>query len=87
MHFDPTISLGSLIWGITTTVAAILFWRDLDWRVRNLETWRKEHQIDADARDRLIESMKEILLHVRWQTDYMLGKRGAPVPADRPDGV
>lgn len=46
--------------------------RDLEWRITNLENWRKEHMIDADARDKLLMDMKEILAHVRWQTDYML---------------
>ena len=77
-HFDYTITLGSLIWSVSSLVLAAFAWRDLTWRIKNLETWRKEHMVDADARDNLIQKMDKVLDHVRWQTDHMLGRRVAP---------
>jgi hypothetical protein len=83
MHFDPTINLGNILSGVTFLALAMFTWRDLTWRIKNLETWRKEHQIDANARDELIGNMKEILNHVRWQTDRMLGIKDEPPPPTR----
>ena len=62
--FDWTISLGNIIATIGYTALAIVAWRDLTWRVSNLETWRKEHSIDADARDQIITRMDKILYHL-----------------------
>jgi hypothetical protein len=45
-----------------------------------LETWKREHQVDADARDDLIKTMGDILKHVRWQTDFMWQGRKAGDP-------
>lgn len=34
--------------------------KDLDWRITNLETWRKEHMIDSDARDALLRKLNVV---------------------------
>lgn len=78
MHFDSTISLGNVITGVLLIVTAILVWRDMDWRVKNLETWRVEHMVDSDARDELLKKMDRVLAHVRWQTEFMAGRRNKP---------
>jgi hypothetical protein len=68
VHFDWTITLGNLlsIIGLFLTAigawtAAILAKRDLEWRITNLEVWRKEHMIDADSRDSLIETQQKTM--------------------------
>lgn len=52
--------------------------RDLEWRIKSLEIWRGEHMIDADARDTLIRKQDKIVSYLRWQTDFMLGKKSPP---------
>lgn len=42
MHFDPTISLGNVITMCFACIAILFGWRDMHWRVKNLETWRME---------------------------------------------
>lgn len=73
LKFDWTISLGNIVAGLTFTIAAVLAWRDLVWRVKNLETWRKEHQVDADSRDKIIRRMDKILYHVTGGKEGNLG--------------
>jgi hypothetical protein len=58
--FDWTISLGNLLSAVTFLFLAVLAWRDLTWRVRNLETWRKEHMIDSAARDQLLRKLDKV---------------------------
>lgn len=82
IQFDTTISLGNVITTGSVLLLAAFTWRDLTWRIKNLEVWRREHMIDSDARDVLIADMKTIVNHVRWQTDYMRGVRKAPPDAD-----
>jgi hypothetical protein len=64
MHFDWNVSIGNVITAATFIVLAITAWRDMNWRVRNLEVWRKEHQVDADSRDQIITRMDKLLFHV-----------------------
>ena len=78
MHFDTTISLGSVLQAATFLVMAVFAWRDLNWRVKNLETWQKEHMIAANARDLLISKLDKILDHLMWQTDYLMGRKTNP---------
>ena len=78
MRFDWTISLGQLITALTFLFLGAFAWKDLTWRVKNLEHWRAEHMIDSDSRGKLINEMKEILDHVRWQTSTMLGRKLRP---------
>ena len=86
MHFDSTVSLGNVISAAAFTILALFAWRDLTWRIRNLEDWRKTHMIDADARDALLAKMDRIIDHLRWQTEYMLGKRGESPPTGTSKG-
>lgn len=37
------ITIGNLLVVLSWLIAAAFFYRDLNWRVKNLETWRKEH--------------------------------------------
>ena len=96
MHFESTISFGNILTFIGLMFAGLAWWkahlsserahiamqRDLEWRIGNLETWRKEHMVDSDARDRLLADISRILDHVRWQTEYMTGRKTAKPPAD-----
>ena len=71
MHFDWTVSLGSVVAALSFLGAAGAFWtaqiaakKDIEWRIANLEAWRKEHMVDADARDKLLTNIDKILFHV-----------------------
>jgi hypothetical protein len=64
MHFDWTVNVGNLVAAMSFILFAAMAWRDMNWRVRNLEEWRKLHQIDADGRDQIIIRMDKILYHV-----------------------
>ncbi len=89
MHFESTVSIGNLLTFLGLLLAAYGWWRahessesaklayqrDMDWRVKNLENWRKEHMIDADARDELLQAMGGILRHIKWQTEFMWSKQ------------
>ena len=70
--FDWTISLGNLLSAVTFLFLAILAWRDLTWRVRNLETWRKEHMVDADARDLLLRKLDKVCDHLDFLVKRVL---------------
>lgn len=64
MRFDWTINVGNFVATMSFIFFAGMAWRDMNWRVRNLEVWRKEHQVDADSRDEIIQRMDKILYHV-----------------------
>ena len=64
MTFDWHISFGNILTAVSFLALAITAWRDMNWRVRNLEEWRKEHMVDADARDKLLINIDKILYHV-----------------------
>jgi hypothetical protein len=49
---------------LTFLTLAAAAWTDLRWRIKNLETWRGEHMIDADSRDAIIKKMDRILYHL-----------------------
>jgi hypothetical protein len=97
-HFDATITLGNLFTLIGLMFAALAWWRahksaekaaqkvqlDMDWRVSNLEIWKKEHQIDSDARDNLMGTMSDILKHTRWQTEFMWDRQIGHIPPPPP---
>jgi hypothetical protein len=71
IHWDGTITLGNVLTFFLFGLALVNFWRaqdaarsaqaaakkDLEWRIANLETWRKEHMIDSDARDALLKRL------------------------------
>lgn len=64
IKFDWSINLGNMIMAVAFIGGGIAAWRDMNWRVKNLETWRKEHQVDSDSRDKIITRMDKILYHV-----------------------
>jgi hypothetical protein len=64
LHFDWTVSFGTILSTVSFLILAIIAWRDMNWRVGNLEQWRKEHMIDSDARDRLLTNIDKILYYV-----------------------
>jgi hypothetical protein len=72
MHFDTTINLGNLIVAGSFIFMAIIAWRDLTWRIKNLEVWRREHMIDSDARDQIISRLDKIVAFI----DRELQNRG-----------
>lgn len=80
MHFDGTITLGQVLTLLGAVVAVLFFWRDTDWRISNLETWRKEHMVDEEARDKLIHAARISLDHLRWQTKAIAKLSGLKLP-------
>jgi len=64
LRFDGTITLGNIITALTFIFLAIIAWRDMNWRVKNLEDWRKTHEIDAHARDELIGRVELALTRI-----------------------
>jgi hypothetical protein len=69
IHFSGEITLGSILSSITFVAMTIVAYKDLQWRVRNLEVWRKEHMLDADARDNLLKSLSEIAVKLNTLID------------------
>lgn len=63
-HFDLTITLGSIISSLSFIVLTLFAWRDMNWRVKNLEQWRVEHIIDSDSRDAIIKKMDNLLTRI-----------------------
>jgi hypothetical protein len=82
VRFDTTISLGNLISAVSFLILAVFAWRDMSWRIKNLEVWRKEHMLDSDGRDKLLQKMNKVLDHVRWQTNLMRTGHTKPYPED-----
>lgn len=64
MHFDWTVNIGNVFTLIGVAVLAIVAWKDLTWRLKNLEAWRLEHMIDACSRDDILKKLNEII--ARW---------------------
>ena len=58
MHWDPTVSIGNVITMGLALVAIVFAWRDMDWRIKNLEGWRKEAIQDVVARAAMDEKFK-----------------------------
>lgn len=65
INFDWTVTVGNVISSALFLFLSIVAWRDLTWRISNLEIWRKEHMIDADSRDLIIKRMDELLVELR----------------------
>ena len=85
IHFDATITLGNVLTALVLTVAIIKFWtaqvevkKDLEWRIANLETWRKENQIDGKAKEILFDKLTEIVSKLRWVDEARQKQRSAP---------
>ncbi len=64
MHFDTTINLGNLLVAASFIFFGIIAWRDLTWRIKNLEIWRTEHMIDSDARDLILTRLDRIIVFI-----------------------
>jgi hypothetical protein len=85
IHWDGTVSLGSLLTLLLVGIAVAKLWssqnaakeaqaefkKDLQWRISNLEVWRKEHMIDSDARDVLLKKLDS----VSQLLDYLVKER------------
>jgi hypothetical protein len=79
VHFDGTISIGNVLTTISFLVLALVAWRDMNWRVKNLETWRKEHMVDADSRDAIIAKLDKVLDRIDWRVRLKLRDRADDV--------
>ena len=64
MHFDTSINLGNVLVAASFIFLAIVAWRDLTWRIKNLENWRSEHMIDSNARDSIIQRLDKIVAFI-----------------------
>lgn len=79
MRFDATINLGNLLTLISFVLLSILAWRDLTWRIKNLEEWRREHMIDSDSRDQIIQRLDRIMTFI----DVELRRRDRKWPGQK----
>lgn len=70
VRWDFTINVGTLITICVFLVGAIAAWLDLTWRIKNLETWRTEHMVDSDSRDKLQGAMGKILDRLGWVEEH-----------------
>ena len=61
LHWDPTINIGNLITIALALIAIVFAWRDMDWRIRNLETWRREQIAGLVARAQLDEKFQTVV--------------------------
>lgn len=66
-HISSDISLGNIIAAASFLVAAVVAWRDLNWRIKNIEVWIANHtQTSKQTQDSLVYlrdaaiSLKEI---------------------------
>lgn len=75
IQFDGTITLGSIIWGVTSLTLATIAWADMRWRVKNLETWRLEHMLDADARDKILHKLEVVSGRLEFIIHQMNNRR------------
>ena len=75
VHFDGTVTLGSILSATCFLFLAAVAWRDLNWRIKNLEIWRKEHMIDSDARDALMRNSEMMLQYLKTLVDERGNKR------------
>ena len=75
IHFDGTITLGSILSAVCFLFLAAVAWRDLNWRIKNLENWRKEHMVDADSRDELVRNSQLMLQHLKTLVERRGGNR------------
>jgi hypothetical protein len=71
LSFDPSVSFGTILQAGAYLFLGILVWRDLHWRTSNLETWRKEHMIDSDARDVLIRNSEAMLAQLKFLVEQL----------------
>ena len=56
-HFSGEISLGNIVTVISFLLAAFAAWRDMGWRVKNLEEWKLTHEgIGLQTRAALVEA-------------------------------
>jgi hypothetical protein len=85
MHFDETVTLGNVLAGVSFSVMALFAWRDLTWRIKNLELWRAEHMVDSDARDQLMHKLDSVIELLQFQISLLMGKGGPGAPKAKPD--
>ena len=65
MHLDMTISVGNILTILAAVIAAIFAWRDMDWRVKNLELWRLEQIKLAEAQAEITRHLGEAITDLR----------------------
>ena len=53
LHWSGEVTVGNLLTITMFAVATIYAWRDLNWRVKNLEVWRdgRIHSIEEEMRN------------------------------------
>ena len=64
MHFDPTISLGNILTAVAFLVGAAFAWRDHEWRIRNVETWKEAHLHALNESMRNISMLREAVVRL-----------------------
>lgn len=64
-YFSGEITLGNIFATTAFLAAAAFAWRDLNWRVRNLETWKEGHLHTAEEALRNITMLREAVVGIQ----------------------
>ena len=63
--FDPKVTLGNILVaasflfaGLGQIAAALLAWRDINWRLKNVEEWQKDHEASCMKQDEILDEMR-----------------------------
>jgi len=64
-HFEWSISFGNVITTISFLAAAFSAWKDLSWRVKNLEEWKRDHQDTAETAMQNLAELKEAVVGIK----------------------
>ena len=65
LHWSGEVTLGNLLSIATFGGLALLAWRDLDWRVRNVETWKEGHLHSVEEQVRNISMLREAIVGIK----------------------
>lgn len=63
-HFNADITLGNIITVIAFLTFALLSWRDLNWRIKNLETWRSSNEHSTVQAIKNVTMLREAIIKI-----------------------
>lgn len=69
IKFEPTISFGNVIWSLSCLVLAVAAWRDMNWRMKNMEKWQAITDEENKKRDAIITRLDKVLYHLSGGTE------------------
>lgn len=63
--FSGEITLGNIITVVAFFTMALFAWRDLNWRVQNLETWKEAHLHTTEQAIQNIGMLREAIAGIK----------------------